>query len=98
MLKSVFPNPFRRGIKVFFSLSYDDISEMNFQLFDLKGRLVGKKTVSRGLCPGLNTITWTNFHKSGDRIAGGIYLFRMSIKYRESNKIVIFKKQMTCLP
>jgi hypothetical protein len=98
MLNTIYPNPFRKTIKVSFTLPFVDVREVRFQLFSCSGRIISSKTITTGLLPGLNSFVWNGPNGSSSAIAAGTYIVRMSVAHFETNKTEIFKKRLTCLP
>ncbi len=84
----VFPNPSNQGTTIEISLPIE--SEIELQVYDLKGRLV--TTINRYLGAGLNQISWNGTDNHGREISSGTYLIRLQADNDVSlGKIVLIK-------
>ncbi|MBD3346717.1 MAG: PKD domain-containing protein [Chitinivibrionales bacterium] len=94
-LVNTFPNPFRNTITILYSLPYSGIRELHFSIFDMLGRTVWDlKIPSRSMRPGLNRITWNGLNRTGDKIASGTYMLRMTaVDNKQETRL--FKRRLT---
>ncbi len=80
MLRDVmaFPNPFDDQIGSAFSyyLLADGPADVLLRVFTVSGRLVYQR-VERGLPPGYHQWPWNGLDAEGDRLANGVYLYKM---------------------
>lgn len=73
-----FPNPFDDQLGTTFSyyLVADGPADVMLRLFTVNGRLVYRR-VERGLPPGYHQWRWEGLDAEGDKLANGVYLYRM---------------------
>lgn len=73
-----FPNPFEDDLGTFFSFSLlgGDPADLKISVFTVSGRLVYTR-VERGLAPGYHQIAWDGRDAEGDKLANGVYLYRV---------------------
>jgi hypothetical protein len=73
-----FPNPFDDQVGSVFSFYVlaDGATDVMLRLFTVSGRAVYEK-VERGLTPGYHQWPWDGRDAEGDKLANGVYLYRM---------------------
>ena len=96
-LLGTYPNPFRGRINIQYMVPWQGVKKIKFRIFDLRGCTVWEEDISKGIRPGINTITWNTNGKSGKRIASGIYLLRMTIYENGKKGYKVFQRKLTCL-
>ena len=73
-LEKNYPNPFNPRTNISFTLPADE--SVRLQVFDMRGRLV--KTLHDGaLTAGYHTVMWDGTDDSGQRVASGVFLYRL---------------------
>jgi glucose/arabinose dehydrogenase len=81
------PNPFRGPTTITFSLPErpEDRSRASLGIYDLQGRLV-KNLLEHRPGPGVNSVSWDGTDSGGNRVAPGIYLYRLEIGNAEATR------------
>ncbi len=76
----VFPNPFDDdlGAHFSFSLAGSEAADVRISVFTTSGRVVYTRT-DRGLTPGYHQIAWDGRDAEGDKLANGVYFYRLSV-------------------
>jgi hypothetical protein len=70
-----YPNPFSTNTAFTFVTSHE--GRVRIQIYTLAGRLV--QTLESSARPGFNTIEWNGLDMDGDRLANGVYLYRVTV-------------------
>lgn len=78
-----FPNPFARSTYFTFSLSHR--SAVKLTIFTLTGKAIFEKSVICGA--GFNRIFWDGRDGDGDRVANGIYLYKISAQASDPQQV-----------
>jgi hypothetical protein len=91
-LSQNYPNPFNPMTTISFDVAGTDgeNQKIRLEVYDLRGRHV-RTLVDRSLPAGTHTVTWDGRNGRGERVASGIYLYRL--KSEEG----LFTKKMTVL-
>ena len=73
-----FPNPFEDELGTFFSFQLESGSpaDVLIRVYTAAGKLVYQQK-ERGLAPGYHQIPWNGLDAEGEKLANGIYLFRI---------------------
>ncbi len=73
-----FPNPFDDDLGTYFSFSLVSgaPADVQIRVYTVSGRLLLTRT-ERGLLPGYHQIAWDGRDAEGDKLANGIYIYRM---------------------
>ncbi len=74
-----YPNPFRDG---HLTLSWDLPSPQTVELriFDLTGTLIYSQSIGKGQThAGINQITWNGTNLRGERLASGLYIYKITV-------------------
>jgi flagellar hook assembly protein FlgD len=73
-----FPNPFDDQLGSTFSyyLTADGPTDVMLRLFTVSGRAIYQR-VERGVSPGYHQWPWNGLDSDGDKLANGVYLFKM---------------------
>jgi hypothetical protein len=69
------PNPFRPRTSVSFELPRS--ATVSLAVYAASGRLVTRLVEGEGLAAGAHTFTWDGRAHDGQRVAAGVYLFRL---------------------
>ncbi|MFH1238616.1 MAG: Ig-like domain-containing protein, partial [bacterium] len=72
-----FPNPFKESTKFTYILSRD-ADEVKIEVFDLNGELL-YETTDLGRLSGYNETYWDGTNKYGEKLANGVYLYRITV-------------------
>jgi PA domain-containing protein/flagellar hook capping protein FlgD len=73
-IESGAPNPFRVRTAIRYTLAQAGMTEMG--IFDVSGRMV-KRVMSSWMPAGSGSIIWDATNQNGDRVAPGVYLYRI---------------------
>jgi flagellar hook assembly protein FlgD len=72
-----YPNPFSEGVEVFYQVT-EAVREARLKIYTVSGRRV--RTLMQGHPEAdLNRITWDGRDGDGDRVANGVYLYRLEL-------------------
>jgi hypothetical protein len=76
-----YPNPFRD--RTVFSYQLSDAADVEVRIYTSTGRMV-RRLEGRGN-RGMNVLPWDGRDERGDAVANGVYLYRLSVRYRGQN-------------
>ncbi|MCP4704000.1 MAG: T9SS type A sorting domain-containing protein [candidate division Zixibacteria bacterium] len=83
------PNPFNPNTEIKFSLPHS--SDVTLNIFDITGRKV-TNLVNKILTAGAHSVIWNGRDESGNEVASGVYLYRISTeKYSDTKKMLLLK-------
>jgi methionine-rich copper-binding protein CopC len=84
-----YPNPFNPTTTIAFSLA--QAGEVSLEVFNMLGQKV--KTLFAGRLPkGRHTVEWDATNRRGEKVAGGVYFYRLtSAKQSQTRKMVLLK-------
>ncbi len=96
LIKDVFnfPNPFDRETKFTFNLT-QPVDDLYIKIYTVNGRLI--RTIEAGpSLAGFNTVFWDGTDQDGDRLANGVYFYRVIAKKEgkyitAQNKLVVMR-------
>jgi flagellar hook assembly protein FlgD len=84
-----YPNPFNATVTVRYSLPEE--SDVEIVIYDIRGRVV-KTIYKEGVSAGENSIIWEGTGESGEKIASGIYLYRVTAgEYEAASRMTLLK-------
>lgn len=88
-----YPNPTSGG--TWFTFQLPEAADVSIKIFTVSGRNI-RNIEARGLRPGYQQIYWDGLDRSGDRLANGVYLYKITMNgqtHQDSqfNKIVIMR-------
>jgi hypothetical protein len=88
-LQPAYPNPFNPRVTIPFQLAHD--GPVTLSIYDVSGRLV--KTLADGWTSrGAHSVMWEGVGGSGERVASGVYFYRLTVGSRvETRKMVLLK-------
>jgi hypothetical protein len=95
-LKQNYPNPFNPVTQIVFKLpSTGSLNEQklftNLAIFDVKGRKV-KTLVNEEKAPGIYSVTWDGTNELGERVASGVYFYRIRFgSFSQSKKMILLE-------
>jgi hypothetical protein len=75
-----YPNPFNPETTIEYYLHKS--GDVTLSLYDIKGNLI-KRYVQGILNPGTHSVQWNGRNESGNRVASGIYFYRIEVKTEE---------------
>lgn len=88
-LHANYPNPFNPTTTISFDLP--EASDVLLEVYDMMGRRVAT-LVSGQLAAGVHQATWNALSESGDRVASGVYLYRLQAgSFEFVNRMVLMK-------
>jgi hypothetical protein len=77
-VQSVFPNPFKRGVTVRFTVPYCGLGKVECSFYDSRGKLVYRQSTKGPLRQGTGSITWNGEKRTNGRTAAGLYLLTVA--------------------
>jgi hypothetical protein len=100
-LEQNYPNPFSASgtfgnpsTEISFQLPV--ASEVKLVIYSLTGQVV--RELAHGEMPGgRHTITWNGRNRAGETVAGGVYLYRLTVERGNGGAPVVITKKMTLL-
>lgn len=85
-LSKPYPNPSNRNSNINYSLSYT--SNVTIKVYDIAGKFISK-VVDRNCNPGSYIATWDGKDSKGNKVAAGLYFYRVEIGSKtETGKIL----------
>ncbi len=90
MLSGNYPNPFNPTTTINFSIANNN-TETSLIIYDIKGHKVNT-LVSDLLTSGEHTVIWDGKNSNGDKVASGVYFYRLEAdKVKLTGKMVLMK-------
>jgi outer membrane protein assembly factor BamB len=84
-----FPNPFNANTQIRFSVP--KASHVKLEVYDILGRKV-KTLADENMTAGFKQVVWDGKNESGDKVASGIYFYRIkAADYLTTKKMVLLK-------
>lgn len=77
-----YPNPFNPSTKIRYSLPF--VSSVNLEIYDVMGRVVKSFEVN-SQTSGRHEIVWNGTNRNGNKVASGIYFYKLKIHSLEVN-------------
>jgi hypothetical protein len=71
---------------------------VRFRVVDLQGKSVWSHAISRGLTPGAASFVWNGRDQASRRLAGGVYILRMSVVDARGALSKVGEQRLTYLP
>ncbi|HLE57227.1 MAG TPA: amidohydrolase family protein [Rhodothermia bacterium] len=88
-LNQNYPNPFNPSTTITFELAEKTAGDL--EIFDVFGRRVRTWSVPAGNS-GIHTLTWDGTDETGNVVAGGVYLYRLTAgEFEENRRMVLLK-------
>jgi len=84
-----YPNPFNPATTISFDLPKD--GNVNLKIYDVTGRLV-RVLVQEHKLAGAHTILWDGLDDAGQKVASGVYIYRMEFVDAAGEKMVMTRK------
>ncbi|MFH0930624.1 MAG: FlgD immunoglobulin-like domain containing protein, partial [Candidatus Zixiibacteriota bacterium] len=86
-LSQNYPNPFNPVTQISFALPQE--SEVSLVIYNIKGQIVNK-LINERMKAGRYKVTWEGTDSAGNRVASGIYFYRIKAgKYSETKKMIM---------
>ena len=76
ILRQNYPNPFNQSTTIEYELSKP--AYVRLDIFDVRGRKV-VSLVNKYQFSGLHSVNWDGFGKKGNKLASGIYIYRLTV-------------------
>ncbi len=95
-LIGMYPNPFKRVVRIRFGLPFGFMGTVSFSMFDACGRQVWHSTVHGRSGP--NDLLWTGTTRGGRAAAAGVYVLRMKAFNAKGGQVGMFEKKLTYMP
>ncbi|MDZ7359103.1 MAG: T9SS type A sorting domain-containing protein [candidate division KSB1 bacterium] len=89
VLEQNYPNPFNPSTEISFQLPM--ASAVKLVIYSITGQVV-RELVNGELPAGRHVISWNGRNRTGEAVAGGVYLYRLTIERNGETPIVITKK------
>lgn len=84
-----FPNPFNPKTTISFALGNNE--QVNLAVYDISGRLV-KTLVDSKMVAGDHEVVWNGKDSNGQRVASGVYLYKMTAgDFSSTDKMLMLK-------
>ncbi len=85
-----YPNPFNPSTTITYQLK--EKGEVTLEVFDILGRRINSLVNNVVQSPGNHTVTWNGVNSQGERVASGIYIYRLKSKdFISSKKMILLK-------
>ena len=98
-LVGAYPNPFRRMLRIQYSVPGGNIGRIDFSIVDLSGREIWRKTLASGaLTAGPAVLAWNGKTKDNGASASGLYVVRMRAFDAQGKTAGVFEKRITYMP
>lgn len=99
-----YPNPFVNYTEFWFNHNSSDVLDVSVQIFTISGKLVktlNAQTNVNGNCCGTSTlsrdIVWDGRDDYGDKIAKGVYVYKLTVRSNLLNKQVVKTEKLVIL-
>jgi hypothetical protein len=98
-LVGAYPNPFRRSLRIQYSLPDKNFRRLEFSIVDLSGREIWKAVLkSDALVSGPGVLTWDGRGRDKRPTASGLYVVRMTAIDPNGTSSGVFEKRITFMP
>ena len=88
-LNANYPNPFNPTTNISFALPID--SKVSLKIYNVAGQLV-RTLVNETMVAGIHTVTWDGINSNGEKVASGIYFYKLNAgDYSKTMKMVMTK-------
>jgi hypothetical protein len=89
-----FPNPFNPSTTISYALPFQ--SQVELKIYDIMGAEVRSFNLP-SQSAGYQSIFWDGRNNHGEAVSSGIYLYRLSLKSQESNKVFVKTAKLVML-
>jgi hypothetical protein len=98
-LIGAYPNPFKRSLRIQYSIPGKNIRNVDFSITDLSGREIWKTTLASDvLTAGPGVLAWNGKSKDNAPAAAGLYVVRMRAFDMQGKTSGVFEKRITYMP
>jgi hypothetical protein len=98
-LIGAYPNPFRRNLRIQYSIPDKNLRQLDFSIVDLSGREIWRQVLtSDALTSGLGIVAWNGKGKDKCPAASGLYMVRMTAIDMKGKNSGVFEKRITYMP
>jgi flagellar hook assembly protein FlgD len=88
-LNANYPNPFNPTTNISFGLPVD--SKVSLKIYNVAGQLV-RTLVNETMVAGTHTVTWDGANSNGEKVASGIYFYKLNAgDFSKTMKMVMTK-------
>jgi hypothetical protein len=88
-LNANYPNPFNPTTNISFALPID--SRVSLKIYNVAGQLV-RTLVNETMAAGIHTVTWDGANSNGEKVASGIYFYKINAgDFSKTMKMVMTK-------
>jgi hypothetical protein len=88
-LNANYPNPFNPTTNISFALPVD--SRVSLKIYNVAGQLV-RTLVNETMAAGIHTVTWDGANSNGEKVASGIYFYKINAgDFSKTMKMVMTK-------
>jgi hypothetical protein len=88
-LNANYPNPFNPTTNISFALPID--SKVSLKVYNVAGQLV-RTLVNETMVAGIHTVTWDGANSNGEKVASGIYFYKLNAgDFSKTMKMVMTK-------
>ncbi len=85
-----YPNPFNPSTTITYQLK--EKSEVSLEIYDILGRRINSIINNVVQNPGQHSVTWYGINTSGEKVASGVYIYRIKAKdFISTRKMVLLK-------
>jgi len=88
-LSQNYPNPFNPATKINFSIQ--EAGRVSLTVFDLNGRVV-RELMEQRLQAGSYSQTWDGVNTKGNKVASGMYVYKLRVNNKVVSKTMMFLK------
>ena len=98
-LIGAYPNPFKRSLRIQYSVPVQNIRQLDFSIVNVSGREIWRATLkSDALASGLGTVAWNGMSRDNGPVASGLYIVRMAAIGLNGKTSGVFEKRITFMP
>jgi predicted secreted protein len=97
-LLGVYANGYGRSMRIRYSVPGDGVSRIQFELYDVSGRLVWQTGRDCRTVSGVKELVWDGKTTGGKAVACGIYVLRMVSFDARQSPFAVFERKMTFMP
>jgi hypothetical protein len=93
-----YPNPMRGFIQLRYTLPFASVSRVDFMIVDIRGRVVWQKTIrENSVVGGGRSCVWNGASTTGQRIASGLYVIKMTAYDLKHKPLGSFDERITVI-
>ncbi len=92
-----YPNPFSGRLSIRYTVPHNELKNVNFSIYDLRGRLIWHKSIEQP-AQGNRVQLWDGRSNDNRKIASGQYILRMTATTNSGVKKIIGEQRIAYLP